>query len=89
MLRSLLALLLLAACPSASDDDDTATANDDDATGDDDDSTPAFDPSAYELLTYDLTERDGRMDTGNAENVFHAQRSKSQRAELSTMGSIG
>jgi hypothetical protein len=75
MLRSLLVLALLCGCPAPSDDDDTATSNDDDsAAGDDDDATPGFDPTAYELITYDVTERDGRIDTGNAENVFHAQR---------------
>ncbi|HCP47558.1 MAG TPA: hypothetical protein DIU15_16070 [Deltaproteobacteria bacterium] len=37
---------------------------------------PPFDPSAYELLTYDLSEKDGSMDRGtdDAENVVHAAR---------------
>ena len=89
MHRSLLALaLLLAACTprggNTPDDDDDATAapddddgNDDDdsaASDDDDSATEPFDPTGYELLTYDITERTGRMDTGDAENVFHAQR---------------
>lgn len=73
MNRSLAALaLLLIACPATepvTDDDDATTATDDD------DATEApFDLSQYELITYDLTERERRMDTGNAENVFHAQR---------------
>jgi hypothetical protein len=75
MIRSLLALaLLLAACPAPPVDDDDSASDDDDSASDDDDATPPFDPSGYELLTYDLTERAGRMDTGNAEHAFHAQR---------------
>ena len=76
MLRSLLVLALLTGCSTPTDDDDDATASNDDdsAVGDDDDSTPPFDPTAYELLTYDLSERTGRMDVGDAESAFHAQR---------------
>ena len=68
------AVLLLAcsacliACPSGDDDDSSA--------GEDPTPEEPFDPSLYEVLEYDLTEKDGEAYKGveDSETVFHVQR---------------
>ena len=66
----LLCLPALTACPT-----EPEPADDDDTPGDDDDATP-FDVDAYEVVSYDLTEKDGEAYKGDedAEVVYSATR---------------
>jgi len=66
----LFALVGLSACDSGTGGDD------DDSAADSAPSPTPFDPSLYEVLSYDLTDKDGSMDRGtdDAENVVHATR---------------
>ena len=77
MSRSLLTFLLLLAAPCLvlscvpPDDDDSAIVDDDDSADDD-----AFDPTGFEVIEYDFTEKDGEAYKGeeDAESVFHVMR---------------
>ncbi len=66
---TLLGLVLLSACPTE------PPADDDDTPADDDDVAP-FDPDAYEVVQYDLTEKDGEAyrGTDDAETTISATR---------------